>query len=101
MVARGEAILVDVRERDEIGPGIAEPAYWMPLSGEGGYTWTELSDSLGSDQMALFYCRSGRRSGNIATVLASQGVKTGNAGGYDEWVKAGLPTRKPSPRDRF
>jgi len=102
LVAKGEAILVDVRERDEIAPGIAEPAFWMPLSGDGGYSWKELRDTLGTGRTALFYCRSGRRSGNMAKQLAAEGFKTGNAGGYSEWVSAGLPTRQPSPaRDRY
>ena len=44
----------------------------------------------------IFYCRSGRRSGAVAAILAGQGYKVANAGSSKDWSAAGLPTRKVS-----
>ena len=52
-----------------------------------------LADAKGKE--LLLYCRSGNRSGQAAALLAKEGFKTLNAGGFSEWQTAKLPTRKP------
>mgnify|MGYP002642142333 CR=1 FL=1 len=95
-VKAGTAILIDVREPNEWTPGVAAPAYLLPLSDLRGdrKKWTHvLADAKGKE--LLLYCRSGNRSGQAAALLAKEGFKTLNAGGFSEWQTAKLPTRKP------
>ncbi|MBT5901011.1 MAG: rhodanese-like domain-containing protein [Opitutaceae bacterium] len=95
-VKAGTAILIDVREPKEWTPGVAAPAYLLPLSDLRGARkkWAHvLEDAKGKE--LLLYCRSGNRSGQAAAILAKQGFKTANVGGFNEWQAAKLPTRKP------
>jgi rhodanese-related sulfurtransferase len=46
------------------------------------------------DKELIIYCRSGGRSGRAAQLLAAEGYRTANAGGFSDWQAAGLPTRK-------
>lgn len=95
-VKAGSAILIDVREPSEWDSGVAAPAYLLPLSDLRGARnkWAlVLEDSKGKE--LLLYCRSGGRSAQAAAILAKQGFKTGNVGGFNEWETAKLPTRKP------
>lgn len=96
-VADGKAVLVDVREPSEwTESGVAAPAALLPKSefdagmiGE----WKSFLAQAGDKQIIL-YCRSGRRSGAVAALLAEQGHPVANAGGFKEWQAAGLPVRK-------
>jgi rhodanese-related sulfurtransferase len=99
LVADGKAVLVDVREPSEWAEsGVAAPAALLPKSefdaGQIG-EWKDFLAKAGDKQIIL-YCRSGRRSGAIATALAEKGHKVANAGGFKEWQAAGLPVRKPT-----
>lgn len=101
-VKSGQAILVDVRESDEISLGMAEPARWMPTSEihEGSAKWKAFLESLpsGSAQKSkaiVLYCRSGRRAASVAAQLSDLGYRTENMGTYSAWEAAGLPTKKP------
>jgi rhodanese-related sulfurtransferase len=90
------ALLVDVRESDEVTEGIAAPARWAPLSKmENEADWKAFASSLPKDKQIVFYCASGGRAQRVAEKLAQLGFKTGNMGGYDDWKSAGLPVRKP------
>lgn len=95
LVAEGKAVLVDVREPNEWQEtGVAAPAVLLPKSDFDGdqKQWKEfLAKNNGKE--VLVYCRSGRRSGTVASALAEKGVKTANVGGFNEWASAGLPTR--------
>lgn len=97
LVKSGKAILVDVREEHELKEsGIAEGAICMPTSkiGECHCDWTNFKKSLSKDKPVLLYCRSGARSGRVAEMLACEGYKTENVGGFAAWKEAGLPTKK-------
>jgi rhodanese-related sulfurtransferase len=97
LVAAGKAVLVDVREATEWKEtGVAAPAVLLAKSDFDGAQkeWKPFLASVGEKQVIL-YCRSGRRSGEIAAALAAKGVKVANAGGFKDWTDAGLPTRKP------
>jgi rhodanese-related sulfurtransferase len=98
-VAEGKAVLVDVREPSEWAEsGVAAPAVLLPKSefddGLKG-DWQDFLAKVGDKQIIL-YCRSGRRSGTVAAALAEKGHKVANAGGFQAWQQAGLPTRKPT-----
>jgi rhodanese-related sulfurtransferase len=96
LVAAGKAVLVDVREASEWAEtGVAAPAVLLAKSDFDGAQkeWKPFLEKNAGKEIIL-YCRSGNRSGKVAEALAKQGVKTSNAGGFKEWVDAGLPVRK-------
>ena len=95
LVADGKAVLVDVREPDEWTDGVATPATLLALSDLTGsrQAWKAFLDK-NRDQELILYCRSGGRSGRAAQLLAAEGYRTANAGGFSDWARAGLPTRK-------
>ena len=95
-VAAGTAVLVDVREPSEWAEaGVAEPAALLPSSDFKGERtlWKPFLEKHAGKEVIL-YCRSGRRSGQVAEKLATEGVKVANAGGFKDWQAAGLPVRK-------
>ena len=96
LVKSGQAVLVDVREPAEWAQtGVAAPAALLPKSDFDGAKaqWKGFLDKNQGKQVIL-YCRSGKRADTVATALAAQGIAVANAGGYADWEKAGLPTRK-------
>jgi rhodanese-related sulfurtransferase len=68
----------------------------LPLSDLTGtrQQWKPFLDQVG-DREIILYCRSGVRSGRAASTLAKEGFRTANAGGFSDWVKAGLPVTSP------
>lgn len=90
-VERGEAVLLDVREAREWRAGRAPDARHLPMS--------ELRARLAEvpqDRPILAICRSGSRSGQVATALRRVGYEIENVrGGMKAWVKAGLPLDPP------
>lgn len=96
LVAAGKAVLVDVREPSEwIESGVAAPAVLLPKSEfDEGLTgeWKTFLAQVG-DKQVITYCRSGKRAGVVAEALAAKGLKTANAGGFKDWVAAGLPVK--------
>ena len=84
------ALLVDVREPNEIDEVRAEGVIVMPLS-----TFTARYSELPRDRPLLMICRSGARSGQAAAFLLSNGWTdvTNVAGGTLAWLQAGLPVR--------
>lgn len=97
MLRNDFAVQVDVREEKEIAEGMAARALWFPTSkiSDTSPEWKAFVAKLPRDKEIVLYCRSGNRSGKVADLLAKQGFKTRNMGAFDEWVAAGLPTRKP------
>lgn len=97
LVADGKAVIIDVREPVEWAEtGVAAPAVLLPksefdadLAGE----WKDFLAQVG-DKQIITYCRSGKRSGAVAEALAARGHTVANAGGFQAWQDAGLPTRK-------
>lgn len=86
-----EVQLIDVRDTDEWRAGRIPGARWIPMD--------ELPDRLGeldSDKPVVTVCRSGKRSGEMADLLASRGYRVDNLdGGMHAWAEAGLPVRTP------
>lgn len=95
-VAKGEAVLVDVREPAEWAEtGVAAPAVLLPKSDFDGArsAWTPFLEQNRRKEIIL-YCRTGRRSGAVANALAKTGYHVVNAGGFNQWADAGLPVRR-------
>jgi rhodanese-related sulfurtransferase len=95
-VAAGKAVLIDVREPKEWAEsGVAAPATLLPLSDLTGdrKQWKPFLEKVGDKELIL-YCRTGNRSGRAAKLLAEEGYRTLNAGGFRDWQDANLPTRQ-------
>jgi rhodanese-related sulfurtransferase len=96
-VANGKAVLIDVREPKELAEtGVAAPAVLLALSDLNGdrTQWKGFLEK-NRDKELILYCRTGNRSGRAAKLLAEEGYRTLNAGGFRDWQAAGLPTRQP------
>lgn len=95
-IQNGFAILVDVRERDEVKEGIAAPAQWFPYSKVTGDNpeWVQFQKSLPKNKEVIFYCQAGGRANKAAELLAAQGFSVSNLGGFDSWKKEGFPVKK-------
>jgi len=94
-IAEGQAVLVDVREPSEWAQtGVAQPAVLLSKSrfDAGSAEWKTFLDQNKNKEIILM-CRSGNRSGQVARVLAGQGMKVTNLGGFSAWKNAGLPVR--------
>jgi len=94
------AVLVDVREQEEINEGMASGASWMAKSKldsdpKALDAWLA---TIPKDKNIILYCRSGNRSGIVAKQIAAKGRKASNMGGFKDWVDAGLPVAKPNQK---
>jgi rhodanese-related sulfurtransferase len=94
MLARGEAQLIDVRERHE------HEAAWIA-----GDRLIELVDlaaqaaTIASDRPVVLYCHSGGRSAWAASALRASGFDAHNLeGGIVAWAAAGLPIEPDGAR---
>lgn len=97
-VSKGAAVLVDVREHDEIVDGMAAPALWCATSEieAGSPKAQDFISSLPKDKAVIVYCAAGVRSGRFTVKLSELGFETANLGGFDDWADAGLPVKKPT-----
>lgn len=85
LLDRGEAVLLDVREPNEWAVGHAPQAKHLPLD-------QVRPDAVPGGRTVIVVCRSGRRSGQAADLLAAGGVPVHNlAGGMTAWARAGQP----------
>lgn len=97
LVEQGAAILVDVREREELAAtGTAEPAVWLPISAvrTGEEPYRDFLARTDPSKALVFFCRSGRRAAWVAQHFKSLGFRTYNMGGFRDWQEAGLPIRE-------
>jgi rhodanese-related sulfurtransferase len=84
----GSIVLVDVREADERARGQIAGSMSLPLS-----QIDRAGLALNPDRAVVFHCRSGMRTGQncskLASLVAGEGFVL--AGGLDGWKAAGLP----------
>lgn len=94
------AVLIDVREASERAEhGVIPGAYWIADSKvqAGGSEWQEFKEKMLAENKSkelIFFCAKGGRAGKAAELMAKEGFKTANMGGFGEWKAAGLPTEK-------
>lgn len=91
-----KAIIVDVREADEVKNGMVKDALFMPLSlmKDNVHEWEKMVSALPKDKTIIVYCRSGRRSGIAGEEFVNKGLRAVNMGGFEAWKNAGLPLEK-------
>jgi rhodanese-related sulfurtransferase len=93
LTSEGPVRLVDVRTDMEVGRGVIEGAYHVPLH----LLPVRMSD-FGPHEVLVFYCQSGARSAQACGFLASHGFhKLYNLqGGILGWARAGRPLAVPA-----
>jgi len=94
LVARGSAVLIDVREPAEWAEtGVVTGAVLLPKSDFDGEQklWKDFLAKT-ADKQLILYCRSGKRAGVVGAALAGKGHQVANAGGFKDWQDAGQPT---------
>lgn len=99
-LARGECVLVDVREADEHARERIAGSVLLPLS---ALTPKQIT-ALGANRVAI-HCKSGRRGADAVARcagLADAGITVVNVrGGIEAWKAAGLPTVVDTARPRL
>ncbi|MCB0420506.1 MAG: rhodanese-like domain-containing protein [Bdellovibrionales bacterium] len=99
LVKTKKAIVLDVREADELTSGMAEPARWVPTSSfrSNGPEWKKFLGEMASqkDTPVVVYCAVGGRASTIVRSLRKQGYTAYNMGGFRDWKAAGLPVKNP------
>lgn len=98
MYQQGQAIIIDVRESDELGPGMVDGAEWFPMSKVlSDKNWKEEFLKQTKDKAIFLYCRTGNRSGKVQKILEDNGINSENIGGYES-LKNILPVKKPAKK---
>lgn len=94
MVQKKEAVIIDVREEDELKAGMIKDAKWFPLSKVmNDKNWKEEFSKLTEGKKIFLHCRSGARSAKVMNILKENGIESENLGGY-ETLKHELPVRE-------
>ena len=95
LLSENKAILVDVREKEEVEAGMLKGALWLPLSGlqAGDAQTLKTLESIESGKEIIAYCRSGNRSARAAALLVEKGYRVRNLGGYEAAKAAGIPSQ--------
>jgi rhodanese-related sulfurtransferase/predicted small secreted protein len=93
IVAKGQAVIVDVRGEDSYKAGHIKDALWIPLN-----DISSRAGELPRGKMIITYCSwpAEHTSARAVQIMKEKGLENGAAllGGYDAWVKAGYPTEK-------
>lgn len=92
----GDAVIIDVREEEEIKEGMIKGAQWFPLSRlkTDSKTWKKDFNDLTKNKEIYLYCRSGKRSQESLEILKENGIDSKNIGGW-KTLKDELPTTDP------
>jgi rhodanese-related sulfurtransferase len=91
LLARGDALALDVREPAEWHAGRIEGSVHIPLG-----QLPRRADELPRNRRIIAVCRSGNRSGRAATALRRAGYDVDNLrGGLKAWRAGGLPLDPP------
>jgi rhodanese-related sulfurtransferase len=70
MLAKGDTVLIDVREPHEYGDCRIPGSVNIPLS-----ALSRRAAEVGAEKTVIVYCASGRRSGSACGILEKQGIK--------------------------
>ena len=88
-IGSGEAVLVDVREADELAQARLEEAVHVPMS-----AFDPELIPVDTGKKVVFICAQGARSEQVGQYVVAQGILTeayNLAGGLIAWGKAGFP----------
>ncbi len=88
-ICDGEAVLVDVREADELAQARLEEAIHVPMS-----AFNPERIPVDTGKKVVFICAQGARSEQVRRYVVAQGILTeayNMAGGLMAWAEAGLP----------
>ncbi len=88
-IGDGEAVLVDVREADELAQARLEEAIHVPMS-----AFNPERIPVDTGKKVVFICAQGARSEQVRRYVVAQGILTeayNMAGGLIAWAEAGLP----------
>ncbi len=88
-IGDGEAVLVDVREADELAQARLEGAVHVPMS-----AFNPERIPVDTGKKVVFICALGARSEQVRRYVVAQGILTeayNMAGGLIAWAEAGLP----------
>lgn len=90
----GKAVIVDVREAEEVKQGMIKDAKWFPMSKmTADKEWKKDFVKLVDGKKIFLYCRTGNRSGKVQVILKENGLHSENLGGF-ETLKDQLPTNQ-------
>lgn len=90
----GKAVIIDVREKDELPAGMINGAQWFPLSKvKEDKNWKNEFQKLTAGKKIFLHCRTGNRSGQVQEILKKNDIASENIGGYEELKKV-LPTKR-------
>ena len=94
MAKEDKAVIVDVREQDEVKEGMIDQAHWFPLSKiKQNKNWKKDFEKMADGKQIFLYCRSGNRSGQVQEILKKEGILSENIGGYEK-LKTELPVKR-------
>ena len=88
-IGDGEAVLVDVREADELAQARLEEAVHVPMS-----AFNPERIPVDTGKKVVFICAQGARSEQVRQYVVARGILTeayNMAGGLIAWAEAGLP----------
>lgn len=85
-IDKGDGVLIDVREQEEVENGHLSKTYWLALSelSQAPEKFIEIIKKNFASKNIYLYCRSGGRSGQACEFFKSQGIKAFNIGGFEE-----------------
>lgn len=103
LIKKNQAVLVDIREWDEVKLGMAASARWMPLSRmndlDMAFTW--FLSELPKEKLIIFYCGLDcKGSFEAQKELQLLGYQTANMGDYSNWANVGFPITIPLDQSR-
>ena len=94
-IGEGEAVVVDVREAEELAQTRLEGAVHVPMS-----AFDPAAIPTDTGKKVVFVCAQGGRSEQVGRYAVAQGIVAdayNMAGGLKAWVEAGLPFESGPP----
>ena len=87
-------VLLDCRTPGEMFQGMIEDGQPVPMN-----QIPYMVDQLPKDKDIVVYCRTGARSAQVCSFLASRGIERSHnlRGGIMDWARAGQPVVQPDP----
>jgi phage shock protein E len=84
-VKQDTAVLIDVREEEEVKDGMINRSIWFPLSRINlNDQWKKNFEIITKGKNIFLYCRSGTRAVKVENILRSLGIKSESIGAYED-----------------